>query len=289
MSYRLIKYMVIVIILLVLLVTIPFGVFWKQHEDSIQFINANKQFFTSKFANSREGQMYDKFIEKIHNSPEILLTLRQNEKALRNGEEIVNIHNQELGYYEDEVQFPLQCKNQKVACESIRTALTAAREGNMLAYKLAFQYWVEELNNQPDPVEMFNQIFNACVYMDNLTGEGTNGFRGCKILSENIIQETLDTEPNKDLGWRIQFYAIERSIANGRYAYSFFEETVNRFFNDRKLRKIIQSDFESISAFLWLPESLRDQFNIDYQSYQKAKTFAIEYPWFMEYILGIKP
>jgi hypothetical protein len=280
MSNRSIKFLIAGISTLAIVFALVIGIFWSKNQSTIVFIQKHKALFLPTFKNSPQNVRFDYFLNKVNKNPQILKTLRQNEKALQNGALIVSLNNEELGYYEDEVQFPLQCEDEAKACSSVRTALTAARENSLLAYKLAFQYWVEESNNRPDPIDTFNFIFDACLYMD-----GENGFHGCQILSEQIIDDTRKGESGKDLSKRIQMYAIERSIANYRYDYDFFEATVNRFFNDRALRSLIQDDFTSVSTFLWLPDPLRGEFDIDFAAYQEAKIFAKAYPQVLAYLI----
>jgi hypothetical protein len=260
--------------------SLVFGTFWYNNKSTIEFIQNHRVLFASYYEKTGQIQLFDTFLQKINDNPKILETLRKNKKELQNGMIIVEKNNEELGYYEDEVQFPIQCPEAEKACTSVRTALTAARENSVLSYQLAFQYWVEESNNKPDPIDTFNLIFDACLYMD-----GENGFHGCQVLNEQIMAEALIETPSKDLSERIQLYAIERSVANYRYEYDFFEATANRFFNDRALRSLIQNDFASIAAFLWLPESLRSEFEIDVEMYSKAKNFADTYPQIVAYLI----
>ena len=260
--------------------SLAFGTFWYNNKSTIEFIQNHRVLFATNFKNTRQGEFFDTFLQKINDNPQILETQRKNKKELQNGVIIVERNNEELGYYEDEVQFPLQCPETEKACTSVRTVLTAARESSYLSYQLAFQYWVEESNNKPNPIDTFNLIFDYCLAMD-----GKNGFHGCQLLNEQIMGEALIKEPSKDLSERIQRYAIERSVANYRYEYDFFEATANRFFNDRALRSLIQDDFESIAAFLWLPESLRSEFEIDAEMYIKAKKFADTYPQVVAYLI----
>jgi hypothetical protein len=260
--------------------SLAFGTFWYNNKSTIEFIQNHRVLFAPYSEKTGQIQLFDTFLQKINDNPKILETLRKNQKELQNGMIIVGRNNEELGYYEDEVQFPIQCPEDEKACASVRTALTAARENSVLSYQLAFQFWVKESNNKSFPIDFYDLVYDYC-----LVSDGGNGFRGCQMLSESIIEETTQDQSGDDLSNRIQLYAIERSVANYRYEYDFFEATANRFFNDRALRSLIQDDFESIAAFLWLPESLRSEFEIDTEMYSKAKDFADTYPQVVAYLI----
>jgi hypothetical protein len=280
MNIKIIRIVALVVLFSIVTVGIAATVFWNTHQHDITFIQEHSILFSQEATQSKAGQVFQTFISKVQTNPTLLSTLQKNKKQLMDGINIVQRNNEELGYFEDEVRFPTVCQSNEEACTSIRTVLTAAREDSVLGYQLAFTFWIKENNNKPYAIDYFDLVYDACSYMDN-----NNPFRGCQVLGEKIISSTLEEEKHQSLDARIQLYAVERSLANNQYAYSYFEATVNRFHNDEALKALIVNDFDSIIAFIWLPDEYRSLFEIDAAAYQQAQAFAASNPWIVPYLV----